>query len=344
MDMILNNKYESVKKINVNEGKAIEIEKRNIEKNNLKATFNDGTYVFDCFDGWIKGRDSGFLKSIIIPSGTIGELKKTERVQIMNSISKSMTSGFGYGFINSAVTIGYNVNTGEAKQLTIKNSMTANEGKDIFFKAQTVFRKYEVVTFRNGQIIDHGTTYKPESYITENIKFEPGTNVNQNKLYCKEDYNILGDPLYNYKPIVIPKIDKSASATINPAHTWPWNIEKLQYPNYTIGAYFTVTTTGDYSIKDREILLNDFLSSVGLSMRLFEVDNNNNLLYQVGYKAAAIQTYKQNNYVGFIGEPLNVTLYRDKKYVLILNEEKTNIWASYGRYNYTQHSLEFKLR
>lgn len=346
--MIRENDYDSVKKIEVDKDGKVKLIGEIDKKASVpepgpgpgpepglppseapgNSEFQNGTYVFDRGDSWIRGRDLGFLKSVIIPAGATGELQKVEYSEFISTVTTTTSVGFDSEFIKSAVTTSYGEGVGQGKEITVKHSIAATD-TNIFFKAQTVYRKYETVEFKNSKIVNHGTSYEPTSFTTEHLKFKEGTKVNQKELYQKEDKNILGDPGYDYKPVVIPKLDYTESlGQVDPAQTWPRKTEKF-YHNQTAGLYFTVTRDGNYSIHDLirpdpYSNVNVRFSAVDMGMRLFKVDSNNKILSEVGYKAPAVKT--ASKLTGFIGTPLKVNLVKGEKYLLVVNEEKKAYW------------------
>lgn len=167
-----------------------------ITKNKTISNLEDGLYAIDRKDGWVREKDAGFLRSIIIPSGAQGGLQEISCVESTTTTVKQSTTIFGIDFIKASLTQAYGETVGKGQEITVKNFITAPEGKDIFLKAQTVYRKYELIRIKNRQIIDQGIQYKSTSYAISKIEYNFGTKVNQNQLYEKTDRNILGDSDY----------------------------------------------------------------------------------------------------------------------------------------------------
>lgn len=65
-----------------------------ITKNKTISNLEDGLYAIDRKDGWVREKDAGFLRSIIIPSGAQGGLQEISCVESTTTTVKQSTTIF----------------------------------------------------------------------------------------------------------------------------------------------------------------------------------------------------------------------------------------------------------
>lgn len=326
MNIIESNDYDSIKMIKLNDEEKIE-SVSDMKKSKSDIQLEDGVYVIDRKSGWIKGKDVGVLKSIIIPSGAQGGLQSISYSEFSTQINNKITTSFGPEFIKYTLEVAFGSNVGKGKEITVKNFLTAPKDKNIFLKAQTVYRKYEVVRIKDGKVVDHGTAYQPEAYATEEpIEFAPGTTVNQKKLYKSEDFNILGNPSYNIVEIIEDNIDVKIDEYITPSSHFTTGFNPQEK---SVGIYFTVSQDGKYEFRKKFLPYTSSQVRVGIgaSVTLYKIrKSDNKILEVIDSKPYNFKEY--NSFIDNIGEPVVGNLKSNEKYLLAINESHRIYWNS----------------
>ncbi len=352
VDVLNNEAYNSIKKIDFNDSNAsdtmnaqadydeYETSTMSLENYNSRKARSegvdlaDGTYVVDRKDGWILGGDKGFLQSIIIPAGATGTISTSKTRSASNSFSVVASAGFDLDFVSAAVKAGYGYSTETASTISIDQSITAPEDKSLFVKAQTVHRRFDTVNIRNNQIVDMASTYIPVSHTLTKMEFEPGTRVNQSRLFEKVTRNIFGDQETDNKHLT----DKNVSyekATNSVKQNDRYLFKILSGKSNTAGLYFDVQSSGKYNISSdfssyREAFgYVDYAFGTGVDMTLYKVSNKNDTVIEK--VVASVGTGKIYDDVKYTEElarrraenQLTIDLKKGEKYFLVLNNNKT---------------------
>lgn len=342
-DILSLKEYDSMKKIELDSsGKPAS--SKDISNQNTKSgleSLEDGLYVIDYKDGWIRGNDQGLIRTVVVPSGMQGGLQKIEYSEFVSTITKSQTSTFGPSFVKLSIQQAYGNGIGNAQSINVRQWITAPKGKDLFLKAQTVYRKYFTINIKNNKIIDSAASYQPSSYTLSSLEFDSGSKVNQKKLYEPTDRNILGDPSYDIKQVIEGTLDHTETQHI--PSTLPHRTRTNYYPqDKTVGLYFTVSSSGKYEMRDKMMPLSAASTQygIGTSMTLYKVNKSDNSIMS---KVASIPyNFKEYNYiVDFIGNPLVADLDSNSKYLLVMNIGKNKPWSSHNNRDIT-YMLQFK--
>jgi hypothetical protein len=345
-DIISSGDYKSIKKINLDSsGKPISSE--HINQKQAKSGLSDGLYTIDRGDGWVLGKDKGFIKSIIVPSGTIGILSTIKEIETTHTITKQTSTTFGPDFLKMTIKAGFGISIGEGKYEEIYKTISAPADKNIFAKVQETYRRFEIVRVKRGNIIDSAIMYQPTAHAFKSLEFKENERVNQSKLYEKFDNCILGDPGYDIKGV----IDKTAAyhpSVVNVNNYdkdyFSTNPSPLGIPS---GAYFTVPVNSKYEIRDTILFTTGgSTGNIGINagMALYKVNSNNDNEVEF-IKSIPSNFILHAPIMQFKGDPLTVDLKAGEKYLLMSNEDRIRYWenpSNYPEYRNAKHRYEFK--
>lgn len=319
---------EPIKRINL-DSNGNPISSTPLSEQESRSGLADGLYTIDRGDGWVLGKDKGFLISLIVPKGASGILSTSKTIDSKHTISVSMSTGFDLGYIKMAIKSGYGYSFGENKTEFISKSISAPKDKNLFVKTQAVYRNIEVINVKNGEIIDSAKTFTPSGHSFSSIKFNDDENVIQAKLYENVDRCILGDPGYEIKNI------RNQNASY---HSKVLNVNNVDTGYYTLdttkqgkpfGLYFNVPESRKYEIKD--IVFMDTYwhkgKGHGTGMRLYKVNENND--NDIELIASVPANFKTTDFLEnkFNGQGITIDLKVGEKYLLMLNEDMSVFWS-----------------
>ena len=308
---------------------------KKIDKNSLakdkELDLPDGTYVLDRKDGWVLGDDKGLIQSIIIPKNSTGSISTSKTVRTAHSISVSGTVGFDIEFVSTTIRAGYGFNTNTSSTISVNQSIKAPEDKNLFVKAQMVHRRLDTINVKDNKIVDLASTYIPVSHVLTKLEFETGEKVNQNKLYVKKTYNIFGDQEIDNKHITDKNVSYDKTTVIN--KNFKHDFKVLNGKSNTVGLYFDVLESGNYSIGSSSVVINEkwydnaFSFWTGADMSLYKVsDKNEKVLEKLIVSIPTgdiVEDIRDTRVLDKVMPRLEANLQKGEKYLLIINKEKT---------------------
>lgn len=305
----------------------------------------DGTYVIDRKEGWVLGNDKGFLQSIIIPAGVTGTIEVTKGVKTSNSFSIVSSAEFSFEFVSTAVKVGYGYSIVNSSSISVNQSIKAPEDKNLFVKAQTVYRRFDTVNIKNNKVVDLASTYVPVSPKLTKLEFEPGAKVNQSRLFEKTTRNIFGDQEIDNKHLTDKNVSYEKTNVVN--RRFKYETELLEGASNASGIYFDVLESGEYTIGNSFGLLNeewyDLIAhfGTGTGMTLYKVSNKNEQIVEQVIAKVGPTTLKEDIQTTTELErnlvKLTANLKKGEKYLLVINEDrvKSKHHKNKSKYFYT---------
>lgn len=334
VDALENEEYNSIKKVSIEEDENVISNSRFAKSpaNKSGVDLVDGTYVIDRKDGWILEDDKGFIQSIIIPPGATGTISTSKTIKTSNSFSVVSSVEFNFSFVSAAVKAGYGFNAENASTISINQSIKAPADKSLFVKSQTVNRRFDTINVKNNRIVDLASTYIPVSHVLTSLEFVQGDKVNQNRLFEKRTRNIFGDQAIDNKHLTDQNVTYEKTAVLN--NKFKYDFDLLEGASNTVGLYFDVQNTGEYSIGSSFLSLSErtftdpvFSFGTGVDMTLYKVSNKNEKIIEK--TIASIPTGKleedftDSEKLQRALPRLKATLKKGEKYLLVINKDKS---------------------
>ncbi len=329
-DFINSEKYESIKKIELDNSGNPKSSKNIDLARNIPTGLSNGIYTIDRGDGWVLRNDGGYIQNMIVPAGAKGIFSTSKEVEFENRIEVAASSSFGTDFVQMTIKAGYGASFINSQKQDIYKVIAAPNDKNIFVKVQSIYRKIEVINVKNGNIVDLATTFKPTGHTFSSIEFKDNEHVKQNKLYERFDRCILGESGYEIKQIRNEYAQYRSEVlnvrgTSNQSFTLDTVVQNKPY-----GIYFTVPESGKYNIRDM-IYHYSFWSKVkgdGVPMTLYKTSQYNDK--EIELVKAIWGGFFNSSYdlAKFEGDPLTVDLQSGQKYLLMFNENMDTFWPN----------------
>lgn len=177
-----------------------QIELSNIEDNTARSSngsvdyedFNDGYYVINYGEHWIKSDDEGVVFTMISPENS--RATYSESVSDSYSISENTDLSFSLSndFVSAALSVSYGQDWSKTHSESVNTISIAPEGSSAFTKVYSVNERIDVIEVRDGKLVSQTSTYIPNSFTSFRYNFDPKTGYDQKADYNYDSAFILG--------------------------------------------------------------------------------------------------------------------------------------------------------
>lgn len=185
--------------------KRIEGDEKKLKAQDIQIPSNirdlrDGVYVLNRGTGWIVSEEENFLTSSFIDSGVSSNIKNSKAISITHKAITGAKATFNLQFVKVSLEATYENAVSNEEVISASFNIKAPSDKNLYVKLYSTHSRYDTIKIRNGEIVEHDTTFIPEGTWAKVIEYDPGQTLNLSKYEEKVTRCVLGEnPLDNIK-------------------------------------------------------------------------------------------------------------------------------------------------